>query len=171
MKRYLLALAIAVTLASPVFTAVAETENAETRQVNDTFDRYVLGWKNGDLHLLGEVYANNARLTAYWPDPSRGSRLSGWSQIHDELKDVFDRIHGMDLDFNERQIDIYGRCAVLTTQWTWHHPADPIFATGRATFIFNKQGHRWVLVHEHSSVTPFIPGEVTEPRSVAEVPH
>jgi len=137
----------------------AGNNDVESKAVNAVFDRYVLGWQKGNLEILGDIYANDARLTAYWPDPTRPSRLESWTRIRVELKDIFDQIHGMDLDFNERQIDVYGPCAVLTSQWTWHHPADPIFAHGRATFVFRKDHGKWLLVHEHSSVTPFIPGE------------
>jgi ketosteroid isomerase-like protein len=138
-------------------------KDTDSKAVNATFDRYVLGWQKGDLNLLGGIYANEARLTAYWPDPTRPSRLESWAIVRENLKDIFDRVHGMDLEFNERQIDIYGNCAVLTSQWTWRHPADPIFEHGRATFVFKKDGGKWLIVHEHSSVRPFIPGEDPQP--------
>jgi ketosteroid isomerase-like protein len=137
----------------------ANGRDSEAKAINAAFDRYVLGWQKGDLNLLGGVYANDARLTAYWPDPTRPSRLESWTTIRESLKDIFGRIRGMNLDFNEREIDVYGTCAVLTTQWIWHEPADPVFEHGRGTFVFKKDNGRWLIVHEHSSVTPFIPGE------------
>jgi ketosteroid isomerase-like protein len=154
---------VCVPLLCAILGQAANGRDAEAKAVNAAFDRYVLGWQKGDLRLLGGVYANDARLTAYWPDPTRPSRLESWPTILESLKDIFGLISGMNLEFNERQIDIYGTCAVLTTHWIWHEPADPVFARGRATFIFKKDGGKWLIVHEHSSVKPFIPGE--EPRA------
>ena len=68
----------------------------------------------------------------------------------------------MDLEFNERQIDVHGNVAILTSQWTWRRASGPFFEHGRATFIFKKDGGRWQVVHEHSSVTPFLPGRDSE---------
>ena len=48
----------------------------EAKMVNAAFDRYVHGWQTGDIDVLATVYAQDARLTAYWPDPTRPSRLS-----------------------------------------------------------------------------------------------
>lgn len=123
------------------------------------FDDYVRGWKDGDLQLLSRIYANDARVSAYWPDPSRAGLLLGWPQISTDLRGVFGQIRGMDLEFNDRRIDIYGETAVLTASWIWHEPAAPPFATGRTTFVFDRRGGEWLLVHEHSSVTPFLCGE------------
>ena len=140
----------------------ASVTNPEARAVNAAFDRYILGWQKGDIDLLSSAYAHDARLTAYWPDPTRPLRLESWTTVRQNLKEVFDLIHRMDLDFDQRQIDIYGEVAVLTSHWTWHNPSGPFFEHGRATFIFRKDGGRWVIVHEHSSVTPFLPGGDSE---------
>jgi hypothetical protein len=136
--------------------------SSEAKAVNATFDRYVQGWKTGDIDLLGTVYAQDARLTAYWPDPTRPSRLQSWRTVRDNLKEVFDLIRRMDLDFNERQIDVYGNIAVLTSHWTWNRPSGPFFERGRATYVFKKEAGKWLVVHEHSSVTPFLPGGDSE---------
>jgi ketosteroid isomerase-like protein len=135
----------------------ANMKDAPSKEVNATFDRYIAGWNKGDLNLLSSVYASDARLTAFWPDPYRPSRLESWATIKSNLKDIFEQIQGLDLEFNEREIDFYGSCAVLTSHWTWHDPANPLFAHGRATFVFRRDGNKWLVVHEHSSVLPFIP--------------
>jgi ketosteroid isomerase-like protein len=143
-------------------SACVGAKDSEIKAVNDTFDRYVLGWQKGDIDLLGTVYAQDARLTAYWPDPTRPLRLESWTRVRENMKEVFDLIHCMDLEFDERQIDVYGGVAVLTSHWTWHHPSGPFFEHGRSTFIFKKDGSKWRIVHERSSVTPFLPGADSE---------
>jgi ketosteroid isomerase-like protein len=130
---------------------------AAVRLVRHAFDDYVRGWRSGDVPLLATIYAEDAQLSAYWPDPSRASRIRGWSQIKTDLEDIFGRIKGMDLEFNEREVNVYGDVAVLTSHWVWNTPADPMFATGRASFVFHRRGARWVIVHEHSSPTPVLP--------------
>jgi ketosteroid isomerase-like protein len=136
--------------------------DAEAKAINATFDRYVLGWQTGDIGLLATIYAHDARLTVYWPDPARPSRLESWPTVRENLKEVFDLIKHMDLEFDQRQIDVYGGVAVLTSQWTWRDPSGPFFEHGRATFVFKKDAGRWLIVHEHSSVIPFLPGADSE---------
>jgi hypothetical protein len=143
-----------------VATGFARHEDETKQQINKTFDEYVTGWRTSNVEILSKIYANDAKVSAYWPDPSRPALLVGWPKISKNLQDVFERLHevspyGMDLDFNDRIIDIYGDTAVLTSNWVWHHPADPAFGTGRGTFIFQRRGTKWVIVHEHSSVSPF----------------
>ena len=140
----------------------AGVESPEVKAVNTAFDRYVLAWQKGDIEMLSTAYAHEARLTAYWPDPIHPLRLEGWATIRKDLAEVFDLIKGMDLDFDQREIDVYGDVAVLTARWTWRRPSNPFFEHGRGTFIYKKEAGRWVIIHEHSSVTPFIPGGDSE---------
>ena len=140
----------------------ADATSPETKAVNAAFDRYILGWQKGDIDMLSSAYAHDARLTAYWPDPTRPLRLESWTTVKENLKEVFDLIHKMDLDFDQRQIDVYGDVAVVSSHWVWHHASGPFFEHGRATFIFKKAGGKWLIIHEHSSVTPFLPGSDSE---------
>lgn len=160
MRRMTLLILLIVCVATLVPFAFSRPSEDARQEINKTFDQYVQGWRKGDVKLLSEVYANDAKVSAYWPDPSRPNLLMGWPKISSNLKDIFERLHeispyGMDLEFNERNIDLYGDTAVLTSSWVWGHPADPAFGTGRATFIFQHRGKKWFIVHEHSSVTPF----------------
>jgi ketosteroid isomerase-like protein len=126
-----------------------------TRDVEQVFDRYVQGWNQGSVEILSAIYANDARLTVYWPDPSNPS-VQGWDTVKKDLADVFKRIHGMALDFVERKVEIYGDVAVLTSNWTWKEPAAPMFEHGRASFVFQRRNQKWMVVHEHSSIMPFL---------------
>jgi ketosteroid isomerase-like protein len=130
-------------------------ENREVKEIEKTFDVYVRAWNTGDYAALAGIYANDSTVSVFWPDPARPQLLVGWPRISSNLKDIFERVHGLDLDFNDRQIHLYGETAVLTSSWVWHHPADPAFGTGRVTFVFHWRDNKWWIVHEHSSVTPF----------------
>lgn len=135
-------------------------ENSEIQEIGKVFDSYVTAWNKGDFETLAGIYANDSTVSAFWPDPYRPNLLVGWDRIASNLKTVFELIHGgMDLDFNDRQIQLFGDTALLTSSWVWHHPGDPAFGTGRASFIFHKYGKKWLIVHEHSSVTPFESGK------------
>src|ERR1700743_1758991 len=100
--------------------AAHSDDEARKKEVNKVFDDYVIGWRTSSVEILSKIYANDAKVSAYWPDPSRPALLLGWSKIAKNLQEVFDRMHevspyGMDLDFNDRIIDIYGDTAVLTS--------------------------------------------------------
>jgi len=128
----------------------------QRREVEQTFDRYVQGWNQGSVEILADIYAHDAKIIAYWPDPSNPS-VQGWDAIKKSLEDVFTRIHGMALDFKERQVEVYGDVALLTSTWTWKEAEAPMFEHGRASFMFQRRNHKWVVVHEHSSIQPFLP--------------
>jgi ketosteroid isomerase-like protein len=160
--RTRIALVAFVALLGAAEGATVSKMSPEAKAVNAAFDRYVLGWQTGDIDLLATVYAQDARLTAYWPDPTRPLRLESWTTVRENLKEVFDLIRRMDLEFNDRQIDVYGGVAVLTSHWTWRRPSNAFFEHGRATFILKKDGGKWQVVHEHSSVNPFLPGRDSE---------
>jgi ketosteroid isomerase-like protein len=153
---------VSIALLSIVYGETGSPKSPEAKAINATFDRYVRGWNTGDIDLLGTVYAQDARLTAYWPDPTRPSRLESWRTVRENLKEVFDLIRRMELDFNERQIDVYGDIAVLTSHWKWNRPSGPFFERGRATYVFKKEAGKWLVIHEHSSVSPFLPGGDSE---------
>jgi ketosteroid isomerase-like protein len=153
---------ISVALLCGAQAGTANNTDHESKAVNAAFDQYVRGWQTGDINLLGSIYAHDARLTAYWPDPTRPARLESWTTVRSNLKEVFDLINHMNLEFNDRQIDVYGPVAVLTSNWIWHQSSGLFFDHGRSTFIFKKEEGRWRIVHEHSSVTPFLPGRDSE---------
>jgi len=133
----------------------ADKENNAVKEIGKTFDDYVRGWNTGNFRLLAGIYANDETLSVFWPDPARPELLVGWTRISSNLQEIFERVHGLDLEFNERKIQVYGDTAVLTSAWVWHHPADPAFGTGRVTFVFRHHDNKWWIIHEHSSVTPF----------------
>jgi ketosteroid isomerase-like protein len=162
MKRRIVFATVFAALLGAVPGSGATVDNPEAKAVNAVFDRYVVGWQKGDIDLLSSVYAHDARLTAYWPDPTRPLRLEGWTSVQKNLKEVFDLIGHMALDFDQRQIDVYGDVAVMTTRWTWRQPSGPFFEHGRTTYVFRKTAGNWLIIHEHSSVNPFIPGGDSE---------
>jgi len=162
MTRRIVFATIFAALLGTVPGRTAGVENPEAKAVNAAFDRYVLGWQKGDIEMLSTSYSHDVRMTAYWPDPVHPLRIEGWDTLRKNLVEVFDLIKRMDLDFDQRKIDVYGEAAVLTTRWTWRRPSNPFFEHGRGTFIFKKEAGKWVIVHEHSSVTPFIPGGDSE---------
>ena len=162
MKRTLFTttLICAALLGGAVIKGQAGTSNDSTaKEIMAAFDTYVVGWHDGNLKQLTGSYLNDGRVSAYWPDPSRGGLLEGWTRISTDLDDIFTHSGGMDLDFHDRKIEVYGNTAVLTSLWTWAAPPSPSFTHGRVTFVFVKQGKQWRVVHEHSSVMPFIPGD------------
>jgi ketosteroid isomerase-like protein len=148
------------------------------QEINSTFDRYVQYWKTLDIKGLSSIYAPDSHVTAFWPDPGHGVRLDGWPQIKKAMEESAQFIPGMDLTYTDRKIELFdGHFAVLTSHWIWNLP--PVvpqgihyaFRKGRTTFIFVHRKNRWVLVHEHASVTPFLPCERSVSDSTAGPDH
>lgn len=162
--------------AASQISAAASNEQS-IREVQAVFDRYIDGWKRADIEELSHVYANDARVTGIWPDPTLTYPVQGWAEIRRELERVFGYAKGMNMAYSPRHVEIYGNVAIMTTNWEWVDPgeSDPAkktgdddktsaerrslmrdegFGKGQATFVFFHRDNRWVLVHEHASVLP-----------------
>jgi ketosteroid isomerase-like protein len=153
-------------------------KNDDAAQVNAVFDRYVDAWKHGDVDALGKIYFKSDRLTAIWPDPSYTYPVMGWGNVRKDLLEVMRVTGGMDIEYSPRHIEIYGNTAILTANARWldltrpDKPNQPVMADAgkdtyangvQTTFIFVRQGAKWVLVHEHASVLPELSDPHGEP--------
>jgi len=137
-----------------VSSPVQAGRDQSIQEVQGTFDRYVEAWRQGDLKTLTDIYATDAKLGVYWPDPTRPSLIEGWDEVREHLATIFALTGGLDLEFTDQRIQRYGNIAILTSNWKWLVPTQPALATGRATFVFQRRGSKWVIVHEHSSLVP-----------------
>jgi ketosteroid isomerase-like protein len=147
--------------ASPAKTKLDRNEDA-AQQVQAAFDRYIEAWRTGNMDAFAAAYTNDDRLTAYWPDHTRSYPIKGWENVRKALVEIVGLIGGMDLVYTEREVEMYGNIAILTANWKWvaienlREPmgdkAKQAYAKGRGTFVFERQGSKWVVVHEHSSV-------------------
>jgi uncharacterized protein (TIGR02246 family) len=151
---------LALCLALPGQTPPAAKD--AVAEVQAAFDRYVDAWKRGDMEAFAAAYADDPRLTAYWPDPTRVYPITGWENVRKALAEVKQLIGGMDLEYADRNVQVFGDVAVLTANWTWvgigktnlTDQARSALLKGHVSFIFERRGSRWVVIHEHSSV-PF----------------
>lgn len=144
------------------------------KEVQAAFDRYIDGWKRGDVTALSKVYAADSRVTGIWPDPTLKYPVQGWGEVAKELTRVFSYGKGLNMLYTPRHVEIYGNVAILSSNWDWI-PNDLLepgtkeaaeaeerrllmkkegFGSGQATFVFERRGASWLLVHEHASVEP-----------------
>jgi ketosteroid isomerase-like protein len=147
--------------AGPAKTKVDRPEHA-AQQVQAAFDKYIEAWRSGNMDAFAASYTNDDRLTAYWPDHTRTYPIKGWNNVRTALQEIVNLIGGMDLIYNNREVEVYGNIAILTADWRWvgigslrepmSDKAQKVYAKGRGTFVFERQGSKWVVVHEHSSV-------------------
>jgi ketosteroid isomerase-like protein len=152
---------------------IEATSEQVMKEVNAAFDRYIEGWKRGDLDALAQVYATDDRVTAIWPDPTHSYPVQGWKTVRQELDDSikFAQVEfatGIDIEYSPRHVEVYDNVGIVTTSWRWANLDKPlrpgalpltqdgrdVWGKGQATFIFVKHGPIWSLVHEHVSVQP-----------------
>jgi ketosteroid isomerase-like protein len=145
--------------------AVSEANRTEETEILGLFERYVVAWRAADLTALSDIYANDEKVTAIWPDPSFSYPLRGWQTIHKGLRNVFRRCRGMDIEYSNHVVHLSDVTAILTATWDWMdlvRPAKPGAAVagnmartclvkGAGTFVFERRGPSWVLIHEHSA--------------------
>lgn len=149
-------------------------QDQAVREVQAAFDRYIDGWKRGDVEALSHVYAADSRVTGIWPDPTVKYPVQGWPNIAAELKKVIDFGKGLNMMYNPRHVELYGDVAIIATNWDWIEndlltPGSELaklaeesrliakkggVGNGQATFVFHRRESGWVLVHEHASAEP-----------------
>jgi ketosteroid isomerase-like protein len=154
--------------------AKPSSQDDAKREVQAAFDRYIDGWKLGDVEALSHVYAADSRVTAIWPDPTVKYPAQGWPNVAAELNRVFSYGKGLNMLYKPRHVELYGDIAIIATNWDWIEndlttlSAEDAklaeerrllmkkegFGNGQATFVFQRRASGWVLVHEHASVEP-----------------
>src|SRR5437870_12396176 len=58
----------------------------EAQQVTETFYRYMQAYEKKDMATLSKSFANDEKLTAFWPDPSNPFRIEGWKEMRKGLE-------------------------------------------------------------------------------------
>jgi ketosteroid isomerase-like protein len=94
---------------------------------------------------------------------SGGSTTYGWAATRDRYKQRYPSRGRMGhLTFSELEIHPLDRGAALALG-RWHLNREPDSAGGNFSLVLRRIGGRWVIVHDHTSVSPPPPAAESQP--------
>ena len=147
---FLLLACFVAALSPSVGHAQAAGKPVAKEEVAQLFDRWNAALQSGQVEEVAKLYAPDAILL---PTVSNKVRRN-----HAEIKDYFEQF----LEFkpvgkiNEQHIRIYGPLAINSGIYTFtltkHGKKTDVQA--RYTFVYRKDGDRWLIVDHHSSAMP-----------------
>jgi len=129
---------------------------SEAQQVSETFYRYMQAYEKKDMATLSKSFANDEKLTAFWPDPSNPFRIEGWKEMRKGLEGYLPAIGSMAINIRQPMVQVYGSLAIVSCHWAFSGVVGgkPQVGSGRGTYVFEKRDGDWVMVHLHESTMP-----------------
>jgi ketosteroid isomerase-like protein len=124
----------------------------ESKVVDQTIGEALGYWQIGNVDAMRKYYADNVVVVSgAWEPP-----VIGWDNYVKAYLAQRARVTGVRLDRTNTYIKVNGNFAWATYQWVYGATVEGQVAEfhGHTTLILNKQGNRWVIVLDHSSIVP-----------------
>lgn len=122
----------------------------DTEVVNRTVSEALGYWQIGDVDSMRKYYADDLVIVSpVWEQP-----MIGWDNYVRAYQTQRARLTNGRLDRSNTYTKVTGNSAWTTYQWVYTATADgrTTAARGHTTLLLNKQGVRWVIGLEHTSV-------------------
>jgi uncharacterized protein (TIGR02246 family) len=121
------------------------------REIEQATAAWVDAYNSRDAARISALYAPDA---LFW-----GTRSAAIADQPEHVAKYFEesvRNLNLRVTVNEQHIRVYGAVGVNAGVYTVRDVRDDkdVFTPGRFTFVFEKRGGAWVLVHHHSSRMP-----------------
>jgi len=129
---------------------------AEKAAIKSVLDSYVTAVENADIKLYSKVVANDPDTVNFGTDASE--RIVGWDALKKAIEAQFTALPGTKIAVSDVTVNVLsgGQFAWATSLWVFKAT---VAATGqtielpvRCSWVLEKRGRGWVIVHFHKSV-------------------
>ena len=140
-------------------TPSANAASAE-EEVLQVLTNFVKAQNNNDTKLMSSIWWNSPKTSTYGPPKGLAFLTQGWDSIMMWFEDMNKYPAGTYLrTFHDPQVTVLeDNIAVITAYsvFTQNPPAVKEQTTGqeRMTFVVQKIGGKWLIVHAHGSIFP-----------------
>lgn len=119
-------------------------------QVRGVIEQQAVDWNRGDIPAFMQGYWQSTDLSMF----SGGVARYGWMALLQHYQAHYpDRAAMGTLSFDQVQVRMLGESAALVLgRWKVSRADGPI--EGNFTLVFQRLNGAWVIVHDHTSVTP-----------------
>jgi ketosteroid isomerase-like protein len=125
---------------------------SDSQQIDRAIGETLGYWQLGDTESLHKYYADDVLVVSgLWEPP-----VIGWENYARVFQAQRAGVTGVRMDRTNTYIKVNGNSAWATYQWNYTATLDGKFSgfRGHTTLVFSKQGSRWLIVLDHSSVVP-----------------
>jgi ketosteroid isomerase-like protein len=125
---------------------------SDSQQVDQAIGETLGYWQLGDTESLRKYYASDVVVVSgLWEPP-----VIGWENYARVFQSQRVGVTGVRMDRTNTYIKVNGNSAWATYQWIYTATLEgkPSGFRGHTTLVFSKQGNRWLIVLDHSSVVP-----------------
>ena len=136
----------------------------EEQQIDYKISEMLGAWQLGDVDRLHQTYADDAVfVSGLWAPP-----VFGWASYLPLYQQQRQRMQQVRMDRSNTFIKVSGTVGWACYQWDFGGTVDGQAAAtrGQTTLVLEKRSDRWVIVHNHTSMT----SGSTTPASVPAAP-
>jgi ketosteroid isomerase-like protein len=123
----------------------------------------------GDVEKLHSTYADDVSIVSgNWAPP-----VMGWANYLATYQQQRSRVQRVRMDRTNTYIKVKGDVAWACYQWNFIATLDgqPMQSQGQTTVVMEKRNGHWLIVHNHTSLTPPAPVPTTTPQQVPAKPN
>ena len=124
---------------------------SDEQQIDYMISTMLGAWQIGDIDRLHQSYADDVMIVSgTWAPP-----VIGWSNYVVLYQQQHGRMQHIRLDRSNTYIKVEGNIGWASFQWDFTAIVDgqPMNSQGQMTLVVEKRNNRWVIVHNHTSVT------------------
>ena len=124
---------------------------SDEQQIDYMISTMLGAWQLGDVEKLHQTYADDVVVVSgTWAPP-----VIGWSNYAVLYQQQRARVQQIRMDRINTYIKVNGNFGWATYQWEFGATVDgqPMNSQGQTTVVVEKRNNRWVIVHNHTSVS------------------
>jgi ketosteroid isomerase-like protein len=127
---------------------------AETTAIKSVLGDYVTAVENGDLGLYSKIVSHDSDAVHFGTDASE--RIVGWDALKKAMDSQFAALKETKIVASDVTVKVVpgGRFAWAASLWDFKAKMgeQAVAFPVRCSWVLEKQGSRWVIVHFHKSV-------------------
>jgi ketosteroid isomerase-like protein len=128
---------------------------SDEQQIDYMLSEMMGAWQVGDIEKLHSTYADEVSLVSgSWAPP-----VMGWANYLAIYQQQRARVQRVRMDRTNTFIKVKGDVAWACYQWNFTATMDgqPMQSQGQTTVVMEKRNGHWLIVHNHTSLTPPAP--------------
>ena len=132
----------------------------DEQQIDYRISEMLGPWQLGDIERLHQTYADEVVfVSGVWEPP-----VFGWTNYLPLYQQQRTRMQQVRLDRTNTYIKVDGAVGWACYQWDFGGTVDgqPTTSKGQTTLVLEKRNSRWLIVHNHTSVSQPMPGAVPQ---------
>jgi ketosteroid isomerase-like protein len=136
----------------PADSAMLVSSLPDEQQIDYTISEMLGAWQLGDIEKLHKDYADDVSIVnGSWAPP-----VIGWTNYLAVYQQQRPHMSQVRMDRSNTYFKLNGKVAWVCYQWDFGAIVDgeQSESQGQTTLVLEKRNNRWVIVHNHTSLTP-----------------